>query len=145
MLTPVPSITLTHRAAQPLEDLQRQAASGLAISAGVLADVTRADQSKERLNLTHHFPAWAIGIEHLVEKAEESAAHGVDLLPAIGAFVALGEQPHGQEGAKEQVQMHEALLTELAHALPHGAEAGSPSGKERSYRHGQVYLLVKLD
>lgn len=67
------------------------------------------------------------------------------MLAAVRAFLALGEQAAREKAAKKKVQVQEALLAELANALPHGAKAGTPRGKERRVRHRQVYILVQLD
>ena len=92
-----------HGTTQTGQDIERQPVARLAISTGPLANPTRTHQSEERLDLAHDFAAGASGIEHLVEKAKEGAAERVNLLAAVRAFLGLGQEPSGQERAKEKV------------------------------------------
>jgi NAD(P)H-hydrate repair Nnr-like enzyme with NAD(P)H-hydrate dehydratase domain len=97
-------------------------------------------QAEEGLDLADHFPARAIGVKHLKEKAKESAADVKDPLAAVGAGVGLGQEPWGQEPTQEQVQVQEALLAQVADALTHGAQAGAPSGEKRRIHDQYIYL-----
>jgi hypothetical protein len=130
------------RATQPLEKVQRQTSPRLTVSSGAWTDLARAGQSEKRLNLADHFAASAIRIKHLVKKTEKGPAQRVDLLAAIRSLILLGEQSRRTERAKEKIQMHQALLAEVANALTHRAEAGAPGGKKGRAWHGQVYILA---
>jgi hypothetical protein len=130
MPTPVPSITLTQNPfrvgrlsgrAPP-----RRSASGPGcrweaaprLATRQVSSLTgRTQEGEEGLDLTHDFAARAIGIEHLVEKAKEGATHRVNLLAAVWAFISLGQKPGGQERAKEEVQVGEALLAQSVDAF----------------------------
>ena len=99
-------------------------------------------QGKERLDLADDFPAGGVGFEHLVEEAEEGAAHGVDPLAAIGALVGLREQAWGQQGSQEQLQVAEALLAEGLDPAAQGGQAGAPVGEERRMHDKYIYLFL---
>jgi len=80
-------------------------------------------QSKERLDLAHDLAAGAIGIEDLIEKAKEGASEAIDPITAVGAFVSLGQQPRGQEGAEESFQMEKAMLAQAVDAPAQSSQA----------------------
>jgi len=119
-----------HGAAQAGQDVDRKAGPRLALSAGVFADPSRAQEGEERLDRTHDFAARASGIDPLVEKAKAGAAHRVNLLAAVWAFIRLGQKPSGQERAKEEVQVGEALLAQGADAFTQRSEAGTKLREE---------------
>jgi hypothetical protein len=73
-------------------------------------------EGKERLNLANDLAAGALGVEHLIEKAKEGAAHTKDPFAAVGSLLGLGKQTWGQEGSYEAFQVAETLLTELLRA-----------------------------
>jgi len=132
-----------HGTAQAGQEVQREAGPRLAKGAGAFAHAARAGQREERLDLTHPFPARTIGLQHLVEEAKEGAAHGVNLLAAVGALVTLGQAPRGQERGKEQVQVREALLAQGVDAFTQGGEPG-PELREKGRGHDTVYILCLL-
>jgi hypothetical protein len=94
-------------------------------------------EAKEGLDLTDHFPARAMRIEDLIEKAKESAADRIDAIPAAGALVGLGEKLRGEQRGKEAIQVREALLTEGLDAAAQGSQALTELREERSL-HGTV-------
>jgi len=96
--------------AQALEGVQRQACPGLAIRAGAFIDRAAVVETKEGLDLPDDLAAGAVGIEDLVEKTPEGAPEGVDAVAAVGALVGLRQQPGGDELAKEEFEVQEALL-----------------------------------
>ena len=102
----------------------------MAVSAGGFVDVGAVVQNKKGLDLPDYLAARAIGLEHLVEKAKESAANGEDTFSAIGSFVGLGQQSRRQEPAENLVQLHEALLAELAETSAQGARRRRQAGKK---------------
>jgi hypothetical protein len=63
------------------------------------------------------------------------------MLAAVGPFLGLGEQPGGQERAKEEVQAREALLAQLLDATPEGAQLGA-SGREKGGAHIQYLYCI---
>ena len=52
-------------------------------------------QANQRLDLADDLAAGTVWIEDLVEKAKEGAAEGIEALPAVRAFLSLGEQGFG--------------------------------------------------
>jgi hypothetical protein len=67
----------------------------LAVGAVALVHAALVMQSKERLDLADDLAARAVGVEHLIEEAEEGAPDGENPLPAVGALIGLGEQAWG--------------------------------------------------
>ncbi len=99
-------------AAQARQEVPRHPVSGLTVGAGAFVDRAATDEGKEGLDLADDLAAGALGIEDLIEKAEESAAEGIDALTAVEAFVGLGEQVRGQERGEELFQVQEILLAQ---------------------------------
>ena len=93
------------------------------------------------MDLAHDFATGAIGIKDLIEKAEKGPANRIDMLTAVGAFVGLSQQPGWQQRAEEQVQVHQALTTDVLDALAHGGQARAPGGKEWS-GHNDKYIYL---
>ena len=76
--------------------------------------------------------AGAIGIEHLVKKAKESAAHRKDAIPAVGSLVGLRQEFRRQERAEELFQVGQTLLAKILDALTQGGQARAPGRKKGS-------------
>jgi hypothetical protein len=127
---------------QPLKRVQGQSLSGLAISTGASIHTNPLMEAKECLDLTNDFAAGAIGIEHLIEKAKEGAPEAIDAIPTVAAFLGLGQQVQWQQGAKEQFQVGQALLTKVLDASAQGGQASSPGGEERGVHDKYVYLSI---
>ena len=75
--------------AQAAEGVDGQSLACLAVSAGAVINPAPVVQGEEGLNLANNLAAGAVGLEHLVEEAKESAAHAKDALAAVGPFVGL--------------------------------------------------------
>ncbi|HEV2208115.1 MAG TPA: hypothetical protein VG167_05030 [Verrucomicrobiae bacterium] len=129
-------------ATQAGQNIPRQAPAGLAVGAGGFIDRTAGVEGKERLDLTDHLAARAVGVEHLIEEAKEGAPNAENAFSAVGALLSLRQQGWGQERAEELVQMKEALLAQANDAPAHGAEPVSPVGEE-GCMHCTVLLLCQ--
>jgi len=97
-------------------------------------------QCKQGLDLADHLPARAIGIQHLVEKAEERPADAENPVPAVVPLVGLGQKLRGQQRAKELIPVEETLLVEVLDALAEGGQARPPGGEERRAHDKYIYL-----
>ena len=73
----------------------------LTVGAGAGVNLAAAQEGQEGLDLADDFATGAIGVEHLIEKAEEGAADAKDPLPAIGPCLGLGQKLRRQERAQE--------------------------------------------
>jgi hypothetical protein len=128
-------------ATQPRQNIRRQPGARLAPSAGAFVHTPAIRKAKEGLDLAHDFATGAMGVKDLIEKAEESPAHIVDAVAAVGALVRLGEQVRRQTGREEGFQAKEALLAEALDALAQGAEPGAPGEKEGGFHRPYIYGL----
>jgi len=97
----------------------------LTVGAGAWVHRAGVVEGKERLDLADDLAAGAIGIEDLIEKAKEGAPEAIDAVPAVGAFVGLGQQSRGQEGAQESFQMEQALLAQAVDAPAQSSQPGA--------------------
>jgi hypothetical protein len=118
-----------------LQDVQREAAPGLAVAAGAFGDAAAALKAKERLDLPDDLAAGASRIEDLIKKPPEGAAHRVDALAAIGILLGGREQPSRDQVREERFEPEETLLTHALEAPAERSQARTPLGKEGSIRH----------
>ena len=58
----------------------------------------------------------------MIKKAPEGATQRIDALAAIGALVALGEQPGRNELCEEEFEVKEALLTDALNTAAEGSQ-----------------------
>ena len=118
-------------AAQPRQKVPGQALPGLAIGAGAGAGSRAAGQSTQGQNLADDFPAGAVRVEDLGQEPEEGAPDRIDSVPAVGAFLGLGEQARRQPWVEEPVQLEQALLAERGgRAVPEGRSGRARQGKK---------------
>src|SRR5258708_2013433 len=88
--------------------------------------------------------ARANGVEALGGEAKAGATHRVNLLAAVWACIRLGQKPGGQERAKAEVQVREALLAEVLDAPAQGSKPRPPHGEKRC-AHDKYLYLSQLD
>ena len=132
--------TSSHRMANALQNIQRQAETGLTIGAGGFIDAALVMETKQGLDLSDDFTAGAAGIEGLIKKAPEGATQGVDARAAVGTLVGLGQKPGGDQLCEEQFEVKKALLADALDATAEGGQAGAPRGKEGSVHDKYIYL-----
>ena len=101
-------------------------------------------RTKERLDLADDLAAGTVGIEDLIEEGKESAPQAIDAIPAVGAFLSLGEQARRQERSEEFFQVQQVLLAQGVDPLAQGGEAGAKGGEERSFHKTQYYYCAIL-
>jgi hypothetical protein len=65
--------------------------ASLTVATGALVYASATIEGTEGLDLADDLAAGAVRIEDLVQKAKEGAAQVIDAVPAIGAFVGLGQ------------------------------------------------------
>ena len=65
------------------------------------------------------------------------------MVSSVRVFFGVGEHPGREKWAKEKLQVHETLLTELANPAAHRCETGAPSWKERRL-HLCQYIYLSL-
>jgi len=131
--------------AQTRQNIPRQPGSCLAPTAGAIVHAAIALEGKERLDLVDDLATGAARIEHLIEKAKEGAADGVNPLAAVGAFVGLGQDPWRQQRAEELIEVGEALLAQVLDARPQGGQPGAKGREERSVHLHSIITVPPLD
>src|SRR5262249_47906554 len=133
-----------HGATQTRQNMVRQAAAGLAPTAGARLDSRALVQSKEGLDLADDLPTRAMRIKDLVEKTKESAAQVIDPISAVGALVSLSKQARAQPRAKELIEVKEAVLTEVLDTATQGGQPRAPGGKEGCIHRHSMYTVPAL-
>ena len=121
--------------ANALQNIQRQAETGLTIGAGAFIDGAPVMETKQGLDLSDDFTAGAGGVEGLIKKAPEGATQGIDALAAVGPLISLGQKPGRDQLCQEQFEVKEALLADALDAAAKGSQARAPRRKERSMWH----------
>ena len=116
----------------------------MTVGAGAFVHVPSGLQANQRLDLADDLAAGTVWIEDLVEKAKEGAAEGIEALPAVRAFLSLGEQAHGQERSEEFFQVEQVLPAQEVDPFAQGGEAGAKGGEERSFHNAQYYYCAYL-
>jgi hypothetical protein len=112
----------------------------LAVGAVVLVDRAPVLQGEERLNLADHLAAGTTGIEDLVDKAKEGAAHAEDALRGCWRARRWGPASRGQQWTQEQFQVAEALLPEDLDLAAQVGQALAKGGKKRVCMDKYLYL-----
>ena len=92
-------------------------------------------ERKQSLDLSDHLAAGAGGIERLIKKAPEGAAHREDAISTVGALVGLGQKPGRNQLCEEQFEVKEAFLADALDTAAEGSQSGAPGREEGSIRH----------
>src|SRR5262249_36640706 len=84
------------------------------------------------------------GVSAWERKAKEGSANRIDVFTAIGTLVGLSQKPGREDRAKQEVQMHQALPTQMLNPLTHGGQARAPGGEEGSVHMTSIYTCHDL-